>query len=398
VEVTNAPYYIQVGSVVKFNPDQENEYTVTAIEEPTKAVKQVDKIKINAAEEVDYTVKNRNESVTYSAGSDDTVEDIASNLGSLIESIDTNATNVAVDGAVITVTASIAGVAMTNEIIAGNMTVTTTTENSEGESYELVFADVNGQTVDFTQKDPDGNIISGADIGAPVLVKYAAQNALVCAPRDGATLKSAHELKPEAIHIANEADYEVQEMSIPVTGNSKLKFMAKSSGALMNGIEIAIAREADFASGSQNVFNGLVLNDFFEAKPLESKKEIAIVIRKDKKVTASYIVSLIPGSKDYRNKSNYIEDIINKYDELVFVKDNTSINDLPDSRLYTAAKLALDGTIITPASNKVLYTSNGGDGYVNFGDIEFAYGSVSDNTIFGKSANNTDSSPISYAA
>jgi len=383
VEVKNAPYFIQVGSVVKFDENQENEYTVTEIEAPVEAVKQVDTITVNAAAEVDYTVKNRGQEVTYSATADNTVEEIAHELGSLIENVDTNATNVSVDGAVITVTASVAGVAMENVVVAGDMTVATVTENVEGESYELVFADVNGQTVDFTAIDPEGNVISGAVVGAPVLVKYAAQNALVTAPKDGATAKTAYELKPEAIHVANEDDYEVQEMSIPVTGNSKLKFIAKSSGAAMNGIEIAIGREADFASGTQNVFNGLVLNDFFESKPLESKKEIAIVIRKDKKITGAYIVSLIPGSKDYRNKSNYIEDVLNKYDSLVYVKDNTAIVDMPDSRLYTAAELALDGTVITPAVNKVLYTSNGGDGYVNAGDIEFAYGNVSDNTIFG---------------
>jgi len=383
VEVTKAPYFIQVGSVVKFDANQENEYTVTGIEAPVEAVKQVDTITVNAAAEVDYTVKNRGEEVTYSATADNTVEEIAQELGALIENIDTNATNVSVDGAVITVTASIAGVAMENVVVAGDMTVETITENVEGESYELVFAEVNGEKVDFSAIDSDGNVISGAVVGAPTLVKYSAINAIATAPKDGAVAKTAYELKPEAIHIPNEDEYEVQEMSIPVTGDTKLKFMAKSSGALMNGIEIAIAREADFASGTQYVFNGLVLNDFFETKPLESKKEIAIVIRKDGIVKASYIVSLIPGSKDYRNKSNYIEDIINKYDELLYVKDNTAIVEMPASRLYTAAEIAPDGTVITAASNNVLYTSNGTDGYVNFGDIEFAYGNVSDNTIFG---------------
>jgi len=264
---------------------------------------------------------------------------------------------------------------MENVVVAGDMTATNVTENVEGESYELVLAEVNGEKVDFS---------SIANVGAVVLVKYSAINAIATAPMTGATAKTAEELKLEAIHIANEEEYEVKEMSIPVKGNTKLKFIAKSSGALMNGVEIAIAKEADFASGKQNVFNGLVLNDFFETKPLESKKEIAVIIRDKGEVKGTYIVSLIPGSKDFRNKSNYIEDIINKFDTLVYVKDNTAIVEMPDSRLFTSAELALDGTVLTPAVNKVLYMSNGSDGFVNAGDIAFAYGSVTDNTIFGR--------------
>ena len=398
VEVTNAPYYIQVGSVVSFGAEQENKYKVSGIEAPVEAVAQIDTITVNTvAEDNEYKVSNRGQEVSYTANDTDTTSDVATELGNLIENIDTNATNVAVQDNVITVTASIAGVAMENSIVQGDMTLETTTENVEGESYELVFEDVNGQVVDFTAKDIDGNIISGADIGTNVFIKYSAINAIVTAPKDGALAKTAIELKPEAIFVPNEDDYAVQEMSIPVMGNTKLKFIAKSSGSLMNGIQIAIGREADFASGSQNVFKGIVINDLFENKPLESKKEVAVVIAQNGSITGTYIVSLIPGTKDYRNKSNYIEDVINKYDSLVYVKDNTGIVDMPDSRLYTAAKLALDGTVITPSVNKVLYMSNGTDGFVNSGDIELAYGSVSNNTIFGKSAN-MDSSPISYAA
>jgi len=399
VEITNAPVHIQVGSVVKFDENQENEYKVREIEAPVEAVKQVDTITVNSvAQDNVYTVSNRGQEVSYTATDTDTTDSVATELGNLIENVDTNATNVSVTDSVITVTASIAGVAMENTIVQGDMTLETITENVPGESYELVFEDVNGQAVDFAAIDPDGNVISGANVGAPVFVKYSAINAIVTAPREGAIAKTAAELKSEAILIQNEEDYEVQEMSIPVTGNTKLKFIAKSSGALMNGIEIAIAREADFASGKQFVFDGIVLNDLFESKPLESKKEIAVVIRQKGKIKGSYIVSMVPGSKDYRNKSNYIEDVINKYDTLVYVKDNTAIVDMPNSRLYTAAVIELDGTVTAPAVNKVLYMSNGGDGYVNHGDIQIAYGSVSDSTIFGKSANNTVSSPISHAA
>jgi hypothetical protein len=384
VEVTDAPYFIQVGSIVKFSADQENEYKVSAIETPVNAQAQVDTITVNTVADTNvYTVSNRGQEVSYTATDTDTTDSVATELGLLIENVDTNATNVSVTDSVITITASIAGVAMENIIVQGDMTLNNVTENIEGESYELVFEDVNGQAVDFTAVDVDNNVISGAVVGASVFVKYSAINAIVTAPKEGANAKTAEDLKQEAIFVPNEDEYEVQEMSIPVTGNTKLKFIAKSSGSLMNGIEIAIAREADFASGSQFVFDGIVLNNLFETKPLDSKKEIAVIVRQDDKITGAYIVSLVEGSKDYRNKSNYIEDIINVYDTLVYVKDNTAIVDMPDSRLYTASVIELDGTVTTPAVNKVLYMSNGTDGYVNNGDIEIAYGNVSDNTIFG---------------
>jgi len=384
VEVTSAPKFIQVGSIVKFDQNKEQEYKVSAIEAPVIAVAQVDTITVNSVNTDDvFTVENRGQEVSYTAVDGDTTHDVAVNLGKKIEDIDTNATNVSVTDNVITVTASIAGVAMENVIKAGDMTLANKVANVPGESYELVFEDVDGQKVDFAATDIDGNIITGAYIGKEVYVKYSAINALVCAAQEGAVRKTAAELKPECLFVPNEEQYEVQEMSIPVTGNSKLKFMAKSSGTNMNGIEIAIAREADFASGKTTVFRGLVLNEFFEDKPLDSKREIALLIRQDNKVVATYIVSLIPGSKDYRNKSNYIEDIINKYDELLYVKDNVAISAMPASCLYKSAVVDLDGNVITPAVNNILYTSNGGDGFVNHGDIQVAMGSVRENTIFG---------------
>jgi hypothetical protein len=383
VEITNAPYFIKVGSIVKFGENQENEYKVKAIEAPVEAVAQVDTITVNTVAEDDvFAVTNRDEQVSYTATADDDVNTVATELGNLIENIDTNATNVSVTDNVITVTASIAGVAMSNSIDQGDMTLETVTENVEGESYELVFEDVNGEVVDFSAKDVDGNTISGADVGTDVFAKYGAYNPIVCAPKEGTVSKTALELYPERIFIANADKFEEQSLAIPVTGNDKLKFIAKSSGALYNGTEIAIAREADFASGKQSVFNGINLNSLFESKPLESKKEIAIITRNNDNIE-TFIVSMIPGTKDYKGKSVYVEDIINKYSTVMYVKDNTSITEMTDSRLYTDAILDASGAVTVPAVNKILYMNNGSDGYVSTGDIFRAYGSVDENTLFG---------------
>ena len=376
VEVLNAPTMFQVGSVVKFDLGSEDEYTVKAIETDfTLAKKQIDTITVDTAVDGDYIITVTNllgaiTPITYTAdvtGLVDTVDTIAAGLGNLLEAFDTSATNISVTDNVITITASVAGVPMTNVVYQGAMTLLNTQANVMGDSYELVF----DTTTDFASMLLDGKTI---------YVKDSAINAIVTAPKVGGLQKSAAELKAEAIYIPNEDEYSVMEMSIPVYGDDKLKFFAKSSGSEMNGIEIAIANEADFTSGTQYVFPGLLLNSFFETKPSLAQKEIAVLIRKDGVVTGSYIVSLVPGSKDFRNKSNYIEDVINKYDTLVYVKDNTGIVDMPASKLNTS----------------VLILSNGTDGEVNMGDIALAYGSVSDNTIFGKNVNNIDY--INYAA
>lgn len=379
VEVANIPSAIQVGSIVKFDVNAEDEYKVTAIEtDVTFAVRQKDSIKIDQAFDGDYTILVKNaegitlDQIVYTAdvsGLGETTSDIAASLGAMIEGYDTTANNVVVNGDTIEVSASIAGIPFFYTVQAGAMTLTNVTANVPSDSYELVFeTDAYGDLIDFSTI-----AISGSDI----LIKDSAMNAIACAPIDGGVTKTAADLKLETIFVPNETEYEVQEMSIPVTGDDRLKFIAKSSGAEMNGVEIAIAREADFDSGTSTVFNGIVVNSLFETRPLESRKEIAIVIRQDGKITGLYVVSTIPGSKDYRNKSNYIEDVINKYDSLVYVKDNTAITALPASKLYVSA------TSTTPAMNNVLILSNGSDGYVNAGDIQAAYGSVSDGTIFG---------------
>ena len=370
-----------MGSVVKFDTNSEDEYKVIAIEtDVTIAVKQEQTLTINTANDGDYIVNITDGAgvltqVSYTADvttNGDTVNDIAASLGTLLENYDVSATNISVTDNVITISASIPGVPMNNAVYSGDMTLVETVASVPGDSYELVF----DLDTDFAAMNLDGKV---------VLIKDSALNALVVAPKEGTVVKTANELKSEVQFISNETEYELLEGSIPLYQNDKLKFTAKSSGALMNGVQIAIAREADFASGTQNVFPGLILNDFFETKPSEAQKEIALIIKQDEVIKA-YIVSLVPGSKDFRNKSNYIEDIINTYDDLVYVKDNVSIVEMPATRLYTASQYNDQGILVVPSVDEVLRLSNGSDGDVQDGNIAEAYGDVNNNTIFGKPA------------
>lgn len=365
VEISKAPVAIQPGSIVKFGLDAEDEYMVKEIEyDLVLAQKQVDTITIDSAVDGDYIIQILdNEGVptyiTYTAdvtNNFDTPEIIASQLGILLENYDTSATNVSVTDNVITVTASIAGVPLNMSVYQGNMTVANVQENIEADFYELVF-----------EEDIDFNDVTS--VGAEIYIKDSAYNAIAEVQKAGSIAPTAAELVPYRLHIANEFDYEVQEMSIPVTENSRLKLIAKSSGSLMNGLEVAIARQADFDTGTSQVFNGIPLNDLFETKPLESNKEIAVVVRFDGQIVSRDIVSLVPGKKDFRNKSIYIEDVFNTYNEYIYVKDNTLITDMPESRIFS--------------TNGIVVLSNGSDGAPTLGDYENAHGDVANGTLFG---------------
>ncbi len=373
---------LQAGQVIKFDMDDEAEYTIQEIEtDLVQAVAQVDEVTVAGtggdASDGDYSLRVHKgdgtfEEVTYSSVGK-TTDEVAAGLATLVNNVvSTPITGTASNdtSGILTLTAQTAGQEFRVDVLTANvLSIANVVVNVEPDSYELVLDD----ETDFAALNLNGKI---------VLIKDSAMNAISCAPIEGEEPKSASDLRKETLFIPNDEIYEIEEMSLPMTGNTKLKFIAKSSGSLMNGIKIAIAREADFTSGQQEVFEGILLNDFFETKPSESRREIAVLVSVDGKVVSSYIVSLVPGSKDYRNKSNYIEDIFNKYDDFFYVKDDTAQIAMPASRLFTSSIIELDGTVTAEVDN-VLRTSNGSDGTVNHGDIDLAYGNVSDNTIFG---------------
>ena len=373
IEIENEPE-VTVGDYIAFNDTDENVYKIIKIDDPVDAVKQVDELVINSVNEDDiFKITNRGQTVSVTATADDTLSSIAVSLGTLIEDIDTNATNVNVEDNKITITASIAGVSMTNIIESGDMTLTNKVENVIGKSYILEIEE--DEELDFTNM---------TIIGKNIYWQEKSYNPMVTAPIVGESKQSAYDLKLEKILIENEDDYDTMETSIGKNPLVKLKFIGKSFGSLNNGVEIAIAKEEDFNSGIQTVFKNISLNALFEHKPVNSNKEIAIVIRDGDQIVETHLVSLIPGAKDYRNRSIYIEDILNNYSDYVYCKVNELTTKDVASCLYTNEELNEDGTIKTPAIDKLLRLSNGSDGIIGYGDIEFAYGNVSENTIFGQ--------------
>jgi len=372
---------LQAGDTIKFHSTDEEEYQIeTIIPDAASAVAQVDTITISGvdgvAKDADYTLRvtlpdGSYEDVTF-ISNNKTTDEVASGLAediNVLSNISITATNSADGTGVLTLTSSIAGqeftvIPLTNSI----MTHVVVTPNTPADEYQLNL----NSTTDFS-------ILGLTDLN--LWKKTAAFNAIACAPAEGQNAKTAAELKSERIFIANEESYEVKEMSLNMTSDTKLKFIAKSSGAMMNKIEIAIARQADFESGVQTAFEGINLNGLLEFVPDESKREIAVIVKVGDEIEGSYVVSLNPNSKDYRNKSNYIEDVFKKFDSYLWVKDNDSVTDMPASRLYTGPK-EIAG-VMMPEKNEILITSNGSDGNVGPADIAKAYGDVQDNTIFG---------------
>jgi len=374
IKVSGVPSFI-IGDYITFSKESEERYRVSNIKELAGAVKQVDEITINSVITNDvFTLTNNGINVSVTASASDTVETIAAQLGTLIENVDTNATNVVISNEKITVSASIAGIAMNNETIVGDITITNKTPNKVSESYEI---EIEGN-IDFSTLNLVGKFI---------YKQSKSYNAIATAPIVSKTIKSALELHKETILIENMEDYEVLESSIPIDSESKLKFIAKSFGESMNGIEIAIAKEVDFASGTSLVFKDIPLNSLFDNSPFESNNEIAIVIRDNGVIKETYIVSLLETAIDFRNKSIYIENVLNLRSQYVYCKVNTRYNSSVESCIYIDKVLNEDGTIKTNAIDKVLRLSNGSDGIISPQDIGAAYGSVSENTIFGAKEN-----------
>lgn len=116
--------------------------------------------------------------------------------------------------------------------------------------------------------------------------------------------------------IKNNNDFELNKTDEA----SHLKFIARNPGTWANDITIAIANPSDFGNDYYALPN-VELDDLFEYVP--ETGQIAIVVAEAGTVVETFRVSLTPGSKDYKNKSNYIEDVINNQSEYVFVTDAT---------------------------------------------------------------------------
>lgn len=376
VEINGNPDNILAGNYVKFGADSEDEYKVKAIEVPQVAQVFKGELEIvNGAASTNYTVEINGQSFTFQS-TDNVLDNIATGLSNEIDlqGVITDT----VQGSKILLEAVNPGVEITVQVTGTDMTFTRTQEPLKAENYELVFDDV----TDFTTL---------AAVGTEIFVKGFSGNAFKFVPveKEKDPLKSddAPENQPhpltsateqipfEALYL-NEDDYDVKEGSIEFAENAKLKIIARTFGEYGNNIRIAIAREADFSDPTAVCFPGITLNNQFEYKPLEAKKEIALLVMENNVIVEKYVVSLNPDAKDYQGRSLFIEDVLRRKSSVIYAKVNTAAQAMPKSCL----------------GENSFHLTNGSDGLIGKSEIENSYGNVSDGAIFG----DVESLPLDY--
>lgn len=136
--------------------------------------------------------------------------------------------------------------------------------------------------------------------------------------------------------IKNFSDFEEKEDSIAFAkpSMSKLKFISKNSGAWCKNLKICIATPDSFEANdtSENhvphyAFEGLSVDDYFEYAPQGDEFGILIYDDEQEEVVEVFTVSMDPDAKDQNNKSLYVETVINRQSQYVYVKVNTSNKD-----------------------------------------------------------------------
>ena len=114
------------------------------------------------------------------------------------------------------------------------------------------------------------------------------------------------------------------EITVTFESAQKLKFLAKYAGSYGNKISVAMSTSADFATANiiDTESQTITFKDTFEYAPAAG--ELAIVVMVDDEIVERHVVSLTQGSKDFRGRSNYIENYIERMSRYIYVYDNTA--------------------------------------------------------------------------
>ena len=372
IEINGNPTNIFAGSIVKFGKDSEVEYKVKSIETPIEAKIFKGELEItNAQNTTDYTVRINNQDFTFRS-TDAVAENIATGLSNTIDIpgvlIDK------VEGNKIILEAVNPGQDIPVEITTNDkISFTKTQEPRSAVNCKLVF----DNETDFNGK---------VNVSDQIFVKVFSVNAFKFVPVE----KSSSDSEPETPYplvnatdqiafeelYQNEDEYDVKEGSINFPENSSLKIIARTFGKHGNNIKIAIAKEIDFDNPEAVSFQGIPLKTQFEYKPLNSKREIAVLVMENGVIVEKFIGSLNPDAKDYQGRSTFIEEIFRRKSRYIYVKVNTASTRLPNSYL----------------GNNCFNLTNGQDGEIGKSEIENSYGNVSDGAIFG----DVESLPLDY--
>lgn len=372
IEINGNPTNIFAGSIVKFGKNSEVEYKVKSIETPIEAKAFKGELEITDAQNTtDYTVRINNQNFTFRS-TDAVAENIATGLSNTIDIpgvlIDK------VEGNKIILEAVNPGQDIPVEITTNDkISFTKTQEPRSAVNCKLVF----DEETDFNGK---------VNVSDPIFVKVFSVNAFKFVPVEKISSDSEPEVPYALVNATdqiafeelyqNEDEYDVKEGSINFPENSSLKIIARTFGKHGNNIKIAIAKEVDFDNPESVSFQGIPLKTQFEYKPLNSKREIAVLVMENGVIVEKFIGSLNPDAKDYQGRSTFIEEIFRRKSRYIYVKVNTASTRLPNSYL----------------GNNCFNLTNGQDGEIGKSEIENSYGNVSDGAIFG----DVESLPLDY--
>jgi hypothetical protein len=159
----------------------------------------------------------------------------------------------------------------------------------------------------------------------------------------------------------------MKQTSIAKTG--ALKFIAKNPGAWSMGVDIAIASEIDFASGTTEAFPGINLNGLFQYIPNKDNLEYAIAVKFGDNVVESFLVSLKEGSKDFNGKSNFIDDVINRQSSYLFCV-YAKLADYTDPLQYLTTHLGANALTMKFGANGTVSKANLIEAYDMYSDKE----------------------------
>lgn len=121
------------------------------------------------------------------------------------------------------------------------------------------------------------------------------------------------------------------------TADAKLKFYSKTPGTDASRYKISIMLPTDFEINdtrfvgnhcSRYAFEGISVDGLFEYAPQLETAQIGVAIydSEENELKETFLVSLDPKAVDIYNKSTYIETVINKTSEYVYVKDNVALD------------------------------------------------------------------------
>jgi hypothetical protein len=158
----------------------------------------------------------------------------------------------------------------------------------------------------------------------------------------------------------NDWDFKYSNGSIAfATPKSKLKFFSRTPGKVDSLYEISIAVPLDFEFNDDHVGNhcikyaqpGLPVDGYFEYAPAKGSAQIAVFIYDtvNKEMKETYLCSLDPNEVDSYNNSMFIEKVINRTSNCVYVKCNTAT---PSTKEVTVDVYDDEGT--TTGTTKVI--------------------------------------------